>query len=600
MITNLETFEAKVCGGSEKIQKHEKPFEGYWGHSSDNETARYCLKSLKSSRADEYQSWLEVGMALHSAGCNVSDWDDWSKTSGKYQDGLCQGKWQTFKNNGNGLTVASLIEWARQDNPSFRLPEKVRDTVISNIWEKIVPFTELNLPKFPVECFPIETEAFINEVAGSLQVAVDMPALLALVNCSYCVSGTNFIQAKPDWIEPLNLYVAVLMPPASKKTAVFSIMTEPLEQYGKHLLEAAKQSVQENQSKRRVLEKTQQKLETNLARDENNDELKGQLDNVNRQIAEFVDLYSPTVLTTDATPEAVARLLFENNGRLGLFSAEGGIFGTMAGRYSNGVPTLDVYLQGHIGDNLRVNRIGRPMEYIEKPALTIGLAIQPTILENLKHKSFMQECGLLARFLYAMPEYLQDKPSFKTIPISGLAKDYYARLINRLLTIQNTVLTLTPEAQDVFAEYYETFESRLHGDLYSIAFWAGKLRGAVLRIAGIMQLIKGTSSAVEIETINNAISIGNYLIPHAQAVFETMDFDAELHLAHRVLKWIKRNELKEFSLSDVYLALRTSRASTMDIFRAALSRLMGHQYLKVKTQKTQGRPVENYYVNPNF
>lgn len=81
-------------------------------------TAERCLKSLKSSRADDYQQWIEVGMALHSAGCNVSDWDDWSKTSGKYEPGLCQEKWQTFKND-NGLTVASLIHWAQQDDPKF-------------------------------------------------------------------------------------------------------------------------------------------------------------------------------------------------------------------------------------------------------------------------------------------------------------------------------------------------------------------------------------------------------------------------------------------------------------------------------------------------
>jgi hypothetical protein len=48
-----------------------------------------------------------------------------------------------------------------------------------------------------------------------------------------------------------------------------------------------------------------------------------------------------------------------DGGRMAIISAEGGLFDILAGRYSNGVPALDVWLKGHAGDPLRIDRKGR-------------------------------------------------------------------------------------------------------------------------------------------------------------------------------------------------------------------------------------------------
>ena len=45
----------------------------------------------------DYQEWVNVGMALHSAGYDCRDWDDWSsKDYDRYHDGECEEKWETF------------------------------------------------------------------------------------------------------------------------------------------------------------------------------------------------------------------------------------------------------------------------------------------------------------------------------------------------------------------------------------------------------------------------------------------------------------------------------------------------------------------------
>ena len=75
----------------------------------------------------------------------------------------------------------------------------------------------------------------------------------------------------------------------------------------------------------------------------------------------------PRIVADDATPEAATSLLAEQGGRLAIISAEGGIFDIIAGRYSGAIPNMDLWLKGHAGDPMRVDRKGRAPEYIESP-----------------------------------------------------------------------------------------------------------------------------------------------------------------------------------------------------------------------------------------
>jgi len=82
------------------------------------------LNSLAPNRVDEYQTWLEVGMALTQLGeVGLAMWDAWSKKSSKYTWGLCAEKWQTLT-PGEGITIESLKHWALEDNPEglFAIP----------------------------------------------------------------------------------------------------------------------------------------------------------------------------------------------------------------------------------------------------------------------------------------------------------------------------------------------------------------------------------------------------------------------------------------------------------------------------------------------
>jgi hypothetical protein len=85
------------------------------GQKTEREIALECLSGLNPSRADNYKEWVDVGMALHNAGCDWTDWDKWSQASGKYKEGECEAKWRSFNGHSKGLTVASLCKWHKDD-----------------------------------------------------------------------------------------------------------------------------------------------------------------------------------------------------------------------------------------------------------------------------------------------------------------------------------------------------------------------------------------------------------------------------------------------------------------------------------------------------
>ena len=64
---------------------------------------------------------------------------------------------------------------------------------------------------------------------------------------------------------------------------------------------------------------------------------------------------------------------------------------------------MDLWLKGHSGDPLRVDRKGRPPEHILRPALTLGLMIQPSVLGAIAANQQFRGRGFLARILYARP-----------------------------------------------------------------------------------------------------------------------------------------------------------------------------------------------------
>jgi hypothetical protein len=75
--------------------------------------------------------------------------------------------------------------------------------------------------------------------------------------------------------------------------------------------------------------------------------------------------------------------------------------------------------------------------------------------------------------------------------------------------------------------------------------WGGKIVGAVVRIAGLLHMtdLAGAGDAwkspISEATVERAIVIGLYLIPHAKAAFAEMGADENIEKAKVILRWIE-------------------------------------------------------------
>jgi replicative DNA helicase len=340
--------------------------------------------------------------------------------------------------------------------------------------------------------------------------------------------------------------------------------------------------------------------------------------------AEAASLVVPPIprwLVDDATPEALAGLLAAY-GRIALLSPEGDVFDQMAGRYNQAAgPNLGVYLKGHAGDLLKVDRRGRPPEYVERPCLTIGLAVQPEVLRGLAGRPGFGGRGLLARFLYGLPPSLVGRRQPGAPPVPQAVADRYALELQALAASLTSVagpagaegpalLVLDQEAAELLLAFERDLEPRLaagSGDLAHLAGWAAKLAGATCRLAALLHLAEhlhdGWVQPINADTLADAIRLAGYLIEHARAVFDLMGADPRTDDARWLLDWINRTNQAQFSRRDAHAAAPRGRFRKATDLEPALTLLEEHGYLRRVDADPPGpkggRPSSSrFLVNP--
>jgi putative DNA primase/helicase len=493
-------------------------------------------------------------------------------------------------------------------------------------WEPPIPLDMFQLPEFPLEALPDELCAlceFCAQVAESYQVPPDVPALLLLTVGATAFAKRLEVQVQPDWIEQVNIFVAVAMEPGERKSAVFRAVFAPTNEFEREEVERLQPIVDEAAMERSVLEHSLKKAKRDAGEAKKATDRPAASAHAKEIIEELRDMpiiYSPRYVADDATPEALTRLLFEQGGRVALLSPEGDTFDLMAGRYSaSGAPNLGVYLKGHAGDDIRVDRVNkdRPPEHIVKPALTIGLAVQPDVLRGLADKPGFRGRGLLARFLFALPSSRIGRRQTQPRRISPKTTEQCATLIRAAMRFGNPIdarttrlrtITIHADAEIELDRFRESVEREMRDGarLAPIKDWAAKLPGAVCRIAGILHgfihVSKGDPDAHPInqETMLGAIAIGEYLIEHALATFHLIGADPVVASARRLLKWITGEQLTEFTRRDAFNRIR-SAGDRVGIVDAPLELLIEHDYIRERETNHVGpgrKPSTTYIVNP--
>jgi hypothetical protein len=489
-------------------------------------------------------------------------------------------------------------------------------------WEPPIPFHEFDLPPFPTDALPEPLRRLVEAEAEATQTPLDLAAMLVLSACAAAVARKFVVQVKDGYREPLNIFTVTALPPGSRKSSVFSDVTAPLTEFEKTETERLAPHVAAARTRLKVAEVALRRAEKKAgeAQPDKKPLLLEEAERLARELAGMPPAVPPRFLADDTTPERLATLLHEQDGRMAVLSPEGGIFDLMAGRYSqDGTPNFEVYLRGHAGDTLRVDRVGRTPEHVDRPALTLGLAVQPIVLDGLASKTGFRGRGLLARFLYAVPKSLIGRRKIDPPAVPAEIREEYRRYVLGLLRLtpdhdehgqaKEHVLHLEGAARTTLDAFAAEIEPRLpeFGDLGPIADWGAKLVGATARLAGVLHLAEHGASArpeslpMQSATVGCAIQIGRYLIPHARAAFATMGADPGVEQAKHILRWILHRGVAAFSKRDLFEGTK-GRFKTTDALDKPLALLCSHHYIRqaeVEPRVGPGRPrSQRYEVNP--
>ena len=528
-------------------------------------------------------------------------------------------------NNPNAFTQAGTLDSPEANGNSMRNNTQEEQKANSanstySSWEEPVIPERLATPEISADLLPGWLGEYADAVSRNTQTPQGLSVMMSLGIVATCIQKRfEVCPYGDDYREPLSLWTATAMPPASRKTAVVNALTGPLVEWESHKLEDMKSKIADIETKRAVNQKAIERLQNEAAKSKSSAERGGLIDEINQLKAETPEeLLAPRLWTGDVTPERLQNLMAEHGARMGLISDEGGIFEIMAGLYSDGRANIDVFLQSHAGKDIRVDR-GQRTVCLNKPALSFALAVQPEVLCDFGrgNKRRFRGIGALARFLYCIPKSnigSRDIRDRRSIP-ETVKRRYREEIFNLLETQplldelgveQPRMLSLSPSALHSWEEFSQRIESK-QGDgreFEPIQDWTGKLPGAALRIAGICHVAEHgeTSFEINLKTMERALNLCALLIPHAQVAFDMMGADESVADAKVVLRWILKNGELSFKRSACHKA-NHGRFKKVDRLIKALEVLQGWNVISdvdpVKTENSS-KPILLYHVNPEI
>jgi replicative DNA helicase len=592
-----------------------------------------------------YNDWIAIGWALREAfgEFGFGLWSAWSARGDKYQgDGDLQSHWKSFTCNRAPDDAVGVI-FARARDAGWKAPRRhaavnTADQAMTSDnlarmdadlarfdalaggaesppsappeWPDPILPGMLRTPQIPPALLP----TWLGDMAHALAEATQTPPALAVMS-GLAVLATVLqrrFEVAPygdGYTEPLALWTLSASPSGTRKSAVLGAMLGPLVYWEKLLRDRMRGDIAKANAQRAVAKKRIERLQQDGAKAKDASERAAITAEIEREETDMPEeIRAPRLFSGDTTAERLQAMLVEYGERMAVHSDEAGIFLIMAGIYNGGAANLDVFLQGHAGSAMRVDRAGRSA-HVDKPALSFGLLLQPGVLSEVASSRRFRDSGLLARFLYAMPaSNVGTRDVRRHTPIPHAVKDEYERRLLGLLEgvpgeVQAPkVLPLTDAAREIWLDMAEAIE-REQGDggrYESISDWTSKLPGAVARVAALLELAeKGLqTNQVSLGAMERAVSLARLWIPHAQAAFGLLGTDAADVDAGAIVKWVRVGELTEFTRREAQKA-QEGRFRSVDRLQKALERLENQDVLRGFKRHNKGAPPTTAYkVNP--
>lgn len=480
-----------------------------------------------------------------------------------------------------------------------------------------VCFDDHALREFPADILPEVIRDYVLQTSQIRQVPVDMAAQIALSVLSTCLQKKFNVRVgkHSKQIEQLSLWTVTAMPPSSRKSdTVKDLALNILNSYQQEESERMAFDVEKSKHALGVWEMEIQQLKQEKARAKDTAKKIILQQAIDQLVTEKpVVLHKPVfVIGADVTPEGLTKELAKQKERMAIINTEGAsFFQILAGRYStSGETNLDPFLNSFCGDPVTVIRRNNDAIDLKKPALAIGITVQPDVLFKATANEDFNNRGLIGRFLCSIPKSLVGYRDLQTAENSQIEQQSYELLIKTLLNLPlpevEQELLIDGEAFDFYAEHvYNPLEigQRRGGEYEQIPAWAGKFAGMVARIAALFHVADDptvTDKCISLDAVKRASKLIPYYEQHTKAALRLIGIKGEPTDAEKVLTWaLKAGKLETgFTLNEYFKAHR-SIARTTDDLMPIFNTLTNRQILiddPDKRPKSKGRRPEHFFI----
>lgn len=371
--------------------------------------------------------------------------------------------------------------------------------------------TAIPTPDFPLDVFPKVVQQYVLDGARSMMVPVEMVAVPFLATPGALIGNRVSVKVKRNWYECGGIWTFLIAPPGSTKSAAINFGTKPL------------YALQDNAYRDQISKI--RRFEANYAEWKAADKAnRGQPPSEPEPMRHFY--------TTNSTVEALAPMVAQNSGILALYDELSGWIDGM-NQYKRHGADKQNYLDLWSNTPLKLDRKMSPTVYCPRPVLSVVGGIQPDLVYKL-YKDGEAQDGFMDRLL---PVSVQYSPVPLTLDDESETSESVRAEVNRLfeeldawphldpdIKDQGTVVSLTPEAFDVFKEWYDNNHVRLApAESGLLRGFYSKLNRNLPRFALILHVLHYPKYSLDqqypdisAETMRDAIKIAEFYRAHMQ------------------------------------------------------------------------------------